>query len=84
MTRIVLMPTNELFETALRERVQSQPFIHGKELFQLHDTFGLPFDIMLDEINKSGIHADVGGLRAELKACYGWSDSRVNTELRGF
>lgn len=56
-------------------------YLHGRKLFNLYDTFGLPFPIIFEELKKAGLKPDVRGLRSELRASYGWTEAKINAVL---
>lgn len=68
----------------LRERIEDSKngWLNGAAIFKLHDTFGMPFEFIRDECRKKGAHFDERGIRVELKARYGWSEARIESELR--
>ena len=56
--------------------------LSGKDIFELHDTYGLPFDFIREACKDRVAYFDMTGLKLELKYCYGWSPERVAAELR--
>jgi len=46
---------------------QSEPKYEGEHAFKLYDTFGLPFDFMMDAARDQGIHFDVPGFERAMQ-----------------
>lgn len=57
-------------------------WLNGARIFELHDTYGLPFFVIREECLRRGAHFDESGIRAELRICYGWTPERIEAELR--
>jgi alanyl-tRNA synthetase len=50
----------------LPDREEADPVLPGKELFQLHDTFGFPLDLARDIAEERGVILDEAGFEAEM------------------
>src|SRR3954471_4004148 len=46
---------------------QSEPKYEGEAAFKLYDTFGLPFDFMMDAARDQGLHFDVAGFERAMQ-----------------
>jgi alanyl-tRNA synthetase len=57
-------------------------WLNGRKIFELHDTFGLPFSTIREECKIRGAAFDESGIRAELRIRYGWSREKIEAELR--
>ena len=60
----------QIFDLAVAEAKASTtgtPTLSGASTFQLHDTFGFPFDLTLEMASEHGVHVDEDGFRRLMK-----------------
>jgi len=58
---------SEVLVRDLHRVVHATPVVPGEEAFKLYDTFGLPFDFMMDAARDQGLHFDVEGFERAMQ-----------------
>ena len=57
-----------IFDTAVAQLKQSgQSTVPGQQVFQLHDTYGFPFDLTVEMAREAGLSVDEDGFRSLMK-----------------
>jgi alanyl-tRNA synthetase len=56
----------ELLTEALEKTVNGKPYLNGKDVFRLYDTFGFPVEITEEVASERGVAVDLAGFEAEM------------------